>query len=335
MGFVTFGEIMLRLTPSILGVKINSSSTFQVDYAGSESNVATSLAVLGNEVSFITKLPKNQIGDAAISSLRAYGVGTGHIRLGGNRVGTYFIEMGTSIRPSSVIYDRANSSISEIGKDEFDWEQILRGKKWIFLSGITPALSKQCAMETLKAATIAKELGVKVAFDMNYRRSLWKDPSVAREIFDQILEKTDLLFGNAGVINDVYQAGTAGGTEMEKTVNAMDFAAEKFRVNKLAFTVREHLSASINEVSAVFRSGSEQYVSEKLEVSITDRFGTGDAFAAAFLHGKNLDWSPQTIVNFATAAFALKHTILGDRHTSSETEIKSIMEGKTKGYVLR
>jgi 2-dehydro-3-deoxygluconokinase len=335
MSFVTFGEIMLRLTPSNFGVKISSSPSFQVDYAGSESNVASSLAVLGNEVSFITKLPKNQIGDAAISSLRAYGIDTGQIRIGGNRVGTYFIEMGTSIRPSSVIYDRANSSISEIEKGEFDWPQILNDRKWIFLSGITPALSKQCAMETLKAATIAKELGVKVAFDMNYRRSLWDDPSDAREIFDQILEKTDLLFGNAGVINDVYDIRTTGGTELEKTINVLDLAAEKFGVDQLAFTVRKHLSASINEVSAVFMSGSKQYVSGKLDVSITDRFGTGDAFAAAFLHGTNLDWDSQKTIDFATAAFALKHTIIGDRHTSSEAEIKSIMDGNTQGYVLR
>ncbi|MEH6513118.1 sugar kinase [Maribacter arcticus] len=335
MSFITFGETMLRLTPSNSATKIKSSRLFQANYAGSESNVASSLGVLGNEVSHITKFPNNQLGDAAIASLQSYGIDTKHISRGGNRIGTYFIEIGSSIRPSSVVYDRANSAISEIKTNEFDWEEILENKKWLFLSGITPVLSKQCAHETIKAAKVAQQKGVKVCFDMNYRRSLWKDPSDARKIFDQIIEHTDLLFGNEGVLKDVYDLKPTGDTILDKTIEASTVAAEKFGVKQLAFTVREHNSASTNKVSAVLLSNNKHHISDTLDISITDRFGAGDAFAAATLHAINSGWDDKKVIDFATAAFALKHTIQGDQHTSSEKEILSIMEGKTGGHVLR
>lgn len=335
MSFITFGETMLRLTPNNNTSKIKSSRLFQVNYAGSESNVASSLGVLGNEVSHITKFPNNQLGDAAIASLRLYGIDTKHIPRGGNRIGTYFIEIGSSIRPSRVVYDRANSAISEIEPNEFDWEEILENKKWLFLSGITPVLSKQCAHETIKAAKVAQQKGVKVCFDMNYRRSLWKDPADARKIFDQILEHSNLLFGNVDVLKDVYEVAPTGGTLLDKTIEAATVAVEKFGVKQLAFTMREHSSASENMVSAVYLNKNKHHISEAINVSITDRFGTGDAFAAAALHAMNKGWNDKKTIDFATAAFALKHTIQGDQHTSSEKEILSIMAGNTSGHVLR
>ncbi len=335
MSFVTFGETMLRLTPNQNTVKIKSSWLFETNYAGSESNIASSLGILGNEVSHITKFPSNQLGDAAIASLKSYGIDTKSIIRGGNRIGTYFIEMGSSIRPSSVLYDRANSAISEINPNEFDWGKILDNKKWLFLSGITPVLSKQCALETLKAAKVAQQMGVKVSFDMNYRRSLWKDPSDARKIFDQILEHTDLLFGNEGVLKDIYDLKPDGDSLLHRTIEASTAAAKKFGVKKVAFTVREHSSASENIVSAVYLSNNKHHISEPINVSITDRFGTGDAFAAATLHAIHKGWKNKKVVDFATAAFALKHTIQGDQHTSNEKDILSIMEGNTSGHVLR
>ncbi|SER00752.1 2-dehydro-3-deoxygluconokinase [Hyunsoonleella jejuensis] len=335
MSFITFGEIMMRLTPSNYSKKINSSSSFNVDYAGSESNVASSLGVLGNKVSFVTKLPENQLGDAAIRSLRAYGIDTNNILRGGHRIGTYIIELGASIRPSSVIYDRKNSSFSEIENDEFKWENILKDKKWIFLSGITPVLSKQCAEETIKVSEIARKLGVKVAFDMNYRRSLWKDPADARKIFDKILVNTDLLFGNADVLKDVYNMNPTSSSRLDITKETAHMASAKFGIKHIAFTIREHSSASVNKVSGFFLSNSRYYSSKIIEVAITDRFGTGDAFAAAFLHGIIQKWNDKKVIDFATAAFALKHTIQGDQHTSSEKEIISIMKGHISGHVLR
>ncbi|WP_299097361.1 sugar kinase [uncultured Winogradskyella sp.] len=335
MSFITFGEIMLRLTPEKHTTKISSSNTFSVNYAGSESNVASSLGVLGNDVNYVTKLPKNPLGDAAVSSLRSFHINTNKIVRGGDRIGTYFIEQGKSIRPSQVIYDRKDSALSMIKENEFNWEDILEGKKWIFLSGITPVLSSQCAKETIKVAEIAQKMDVKVAFDMNYRRSLWKQPSDARKIFDKILVNTDLLFGNANVLEDVYDILPEGNTRLEKTLNSMKIASEKFKINKIAFTIRDHISASNNKLSGVFLSNSIYNLSETIEVSIADRFGTGDAFAAAVLHGYNKGWNDKKVIDFATSAFALKHTVLGDQHTSKEEEILSIMEGNTSGHVLR
>lgn len=335
MSFITFGETMLRLSPSNTTAKIKSSGLFQVNYAGSESNVASSLGILGNEVGHITKFPNNQLGDAAIASLQSYGIDTKYIKRGGNRIGAYFIEIGSSIRPSSVVYDREYSALSQIEPNEFDWEKIVENKKWLFLTGITPVLSSQCAHETLKAAQIARRKGVKVCFDMNYRRSLWRDAADARKNFDRILEHTDLLFGNEGVLKDVYGLEPSGETVSDKAMEASTMAAEKFGVEQVAFTIREHSSASDNLVSAVFLNNNKHHISEAINVSITDRFGTGDAFAAATLHAINKDWDDAKVVDFATAAFALKHTIQGDQHTSNEKEILSVMEGNISGHVLR
>jgi 2-dehydro-3-deoxygluconokinase len=243
--------------------KINTSGSFGVNYAGSESNVASSLGVLGNDVSYITKLPTNELGDTANSSLRTYGINISNIIRGGYRIGTYFIELGASIRPFRVIYDRKNSSLSEIKKDEFNWEAILRNKKWVFLSGITLVLSKQCAEETIKVSEIAKQLGVKVAFDMNYRRSLWNDILDARKIFDSILENTDLLFGNADVLKDVYNISPSNNNNLDNTIEVANIASERFRINQIAFTVRQHISASNTKVSGLFLSDSEHHITKK------------------------------------------------------------------------
>ncbi len=335
MSFVSFGEIMLRLVPEKGGIKLASANAYQVGFAGSESNVASSLAILGNPSSFVTKLPSNPIGDGAIASLNSFGIDTTGIVRGGERVGTYFIELGSSIRPSQVVYDRKASAISEIGEGEFHWEQILNGKKWLFLSGITPALSDQCARESVKAARMAKKLGVKVAFDMNYRRTLWEDHSTARQRFDQVLEYTDILFGNIGALSDVYDFNSGASSALEQTLEAAEFSASSFGVEHIAFTVREHPSATVNTVYALYRAPSALETSDPIEVVITDRFGAGDAFAAAFLHGMNKEWSVKDTVDFAAAAFALKHTIAGDQHTSSEAEIMAVMNGQTKGHVIR
>lgn len=335
MSFITFGEIMLRLTPSDHSAKIASANSYKAHYAGSESNVACSLAILGNDVQFVSKLPENQLGDGAIQSLRSFGISTKHILRGGNRIGTYYIEIGASIRPSSVIYDRKASAISQIKPGEFDWDTILRNQKWLFISGITPALSDTCAEETIRLVKTAKRLNIKVAFDMNFRRTLWSDVKNARKIFDEILDSTDLLFGNTGVLEDVYDLPIEGENPVDKTLYAVERAREKFGINLLAFTIRDHVSASQNRLSGVVLGNENPILSNSYNVEIQDRFGTGDSFAAAFLHALNQGWNHEKSIGFATAAFALKHTILGDQNTSSEKEISAIYEGKTSGHVLR
>ena len=335
MSFVTFGEIMLRLTPSGHAGKIWDANEFAVSFAGSESNVASSLSFLGNRVKFITKLPQNHLGKSAIRSLNSFGIDTNSIICGGSRMGAYFIETGSSIRPSEVIYDRAGSAISEINAGEFNWIDILNGSSWVFISGITPALSEQCAKETILLASTAKKIGVKVCFDFNFRRALWKNREKARDIFTEILQHTDLLCGNQGAMSDVYGVSFKGDTEAERTAEAMEFTNREFHIGMLAFTLREHESASRNILSAMLKVENDFFYSNAYYVDILDRFGTGDAFAAGLLHALEKKWDYEKSVQFAAAAFALKHTIKGDHHTSSEKEIISIMEGKTLGHVIR
>jgi len=334
MNIATFGELMLQLTPPQSGDKISSSSRLKVDYVGAEANDAASLAILGNEVKYITKLPSNTLGDAAIQSLKKYGISCSGIKRGGDRIGVYYTEMGKSIRPSSVIYDRKGSSVSKIETGEFDWEEILSDVSWVHLSGITPALSESCANEVISIAKIAQQLGVKVCFDLNYRRTLWNNGQSARKIFDQIIDNTNLIFGNIGVMKDVYDISIGEGNSADQSNEVIIKSRELFGDIDLAFTVRDHYSASSNKVGGIIYT-NQVYISKTYDVEITDRFGTGDAFSAGILHALGKGLEPQKLVDFATAAFALKHTIRGDQNTSSEEEIISIMKGDTSGYVKR
>ncbi|HEA21273.1 MAG TPA: sugar kinase [Pricia antarctica] len=335
MAFITFGEIMLRLVPTGHADRLRTTSLFAVDYAGSESNVAVSLACLGNKVEFISKFPDNPIGQAARQSLERFTVSTKKSIEGGSRMGTYFIELGSSIRPSRVVYDRSGSAISAIGEREFDWDNILKEQKWLHVSGITPALSEQCAEECVKAVKTARNMGVKVSFDLNYRRSLWENSEKAKLIFNRILEHTDLVFGNIGVLKDVYGLVFNGNNPTDQTLDALRKARHLFGVNQLAFTIRDHSSASVNRLGGASVSEDEPILSNAYTITITDRFGTGDAFAAGFLHALNQGWHPQKSIDFATAAFALKHTMIGDIHTSTEQEINAIKEGNISGHVIR
>lgn len=335
MSFSTFGEIMLRLVPTGQADRLRTTSLFAVDYAGSESNVAVSLACLGNQVQFISKLPDNPMGQAARQSLERFNVFTENSSIGGDRLGTYFIELGSSIRPSRVVYDRVDSAIAAIGQGEFDWEEILRKQNWLHVSGITPALSKQCAEECVLAVKTAQKLGVKVSFDLNYRRSLWENSEKAKAIFDRILEHTDLVFGNVGVLKDVYGLVFNGKNPTDQTLDALRKARHLFGVKQLVFTIRDHSSASVNQLGGAYIAEDEPILSNAYTITITDRFGTGDAFAAGFLHALNKGWHPQKAIDFATAAFALKHTMIGDIHTSSEQEIIAIVEGNISGHVIR
>lgn len=335
MEFVTFGEIMLRLTPSQKGDKLLLAQEFAVGYAGAESNVAVSLSFLGNKVSFASKVPNNPMGKAALLGLNQFGVSTNNVLLGGHRMGTYFIELGASIRPSRVVYDREGSAISQMEPGELDWDAILQNTKWLHLSGITPALSDQCAKESILAAETAKKYGVKVSFDLNFRRTLWPDGKTARDIFDAIIVNSDVIFGNLGALDDVYDLKFLGKDGMERTERAMLKASDLFGVKNLAFTIREHRSASKNKLQGAALKDGTPFFSRPYEIQVEDRFGTGDAFAAAYLHSLNKGWEVEKAVEFATAAFALKHTINGDLHTSTEEEILSVVDGNLSGHVIR
>lgn len=329
-----FGEVMLRLTPSVNGQKINSANQFNIDYAGAESNVASALARWGNRVSMFTKFPDNGIGDAAVSGLNSHGIDTQQIVRGGERLGTYFIELGSSIRPSRVIYDRKDSALATSEDIDFDWPKLLSGLDWLHLSGITPALSDSCAEHNLLAAKTAKEMGVKVSFDLNYRRSLWDSKKQANGLFTELLQHTDLAFGNSGVMADVFDLESPDCSPFEATQNALTELQQHFNLPAIAFTSRTQLSASQNRLCGFLMIQGQVFQGTTYDIGVVDRFGTGDAFAAGILH--TLDrCKPQTCIDFATAAFALKHTILGDQMTAGVNEVNAVVAGHTEGYVIR
>ncbi|WP_440906668.1 PfkB family carbohydrate kinase (plasmid) [Catenovulum sp. SX2] len=338
MSIVFFGEIMQRLTPALPQQKLVVAKNLAVDFAGAEANVASSLARLGHQSYFATCLPDNPIGDHCIATLKQYGINTDYCLRSGKRIGSYFIELGASIRPSRVVYDRADSAFATLQSGQFDWETILAGKDWLFLGGITPALSSNCASEIVKAARIANAMGVKVAFDINYRRSLWSEEQqqnkVAELIFSQILHYSDLAFANAGAVADVFGKTFDEADAIDQAKLVAAYLINTFNLDT-AVTARIHKSASNNQLAAIYRTQGENYQSNWLDVEILDRLGTGDAFAAGILHGLLSGKSAQQTIDFANAAFALAHTCYGDQHWSDEAEINAVVQGFTSGYVIR
>lgn len=337
MSFVFFGEVMLRLTPSQPHALLVASDSLSIDFAGAEANVAANLSHLGHDCNMVSVFPNNLIGDKAISVLSKYGISTEGCSRDGHRIGTYFIELGYSVRPSKVVYDRVDSSFTALSAASFNWDSILNNASTLFVGGITLALSEQCRLATLEAVKTAKRRGVKVVFDMNFRRSLWDNWQDANRYFSDILEYTDLVFGNAGVMSDVFTfTFNSNDSALESTTASMEMLANQFDVD-IAFTVRQQSDASSNILQAVYKpsSGNKYHVSAEVSVGVLDRLGTGDAFAAGMLHGLAKYSDLQQAIDFANAAFALSHTQYGDQNLCSETDILSIAQGNTSGYVIR
>ncbi|MFY0598143.1 MAG: sugar kinase [Cyclobacteriaceae bacterium] len=332
---VTFGEIMLRLTPSQNHQRLVKTGELILGYAGAESNVAIAMAQWDHDISFVSQLPDNSLGDGAVNLMREFGIHTEHVIREGARIGIYFIENGASIRPSKVLYDRDNSAIQNLKEGAIDWEKVLEGKHWIHLTGITPALSTSCANETIKAAKVAKKLGVKVSFDLNFRRKLWQNRDAAREIFDQILVNTDVLLANEGSLKDVYDMESSKTSGKERCEELMPLAQEKFGVDEVAFTIRKHTSASQNEWGGIIYDGTGFHYSNSFDLQIIDRFGGGDAFAAGLIHGYVKDWDFKKTIDFAVAASALQQTMPGDLCLLSEAEVNTVVDGHISGHVER
>jgi 2-dehydro-3-deoxygluconokinase len=332
---VAFGEIMLRLTPADAYERLVKAPMLRMGYAGAESNVAVSLACLGQEAYFVSVLPANALGQGAVNSLREFGVNTQHVVWCGDRIGTYFIEQGFALRPSEVIYDRAASAISQLKPGEMDWEDIFRGKDWFHLSGITPALSESCAEASLEAIRAAKAAGIKVSFDPNYRSKLWSKEA-ARKTLPVFLPYVDVLLANVGAAHDVF--GISPPTGEDGAGEARAVAEELAKLGKfelIAMTIRDHTSASENNYAALLYDGQHFYRSCTYALQIAERLGGGDAFGAGMIHGCCRGWSPQLTVDFATAASALKHTIPGDLNLVTEAEVMRIVEGDLAGRVQR
>lgn len=336
---VTFGEIMLRLSPP--GYKrFVQANSFDVIYGGGEANVAVSLANYGVPTEFVTKVPEHEIGQCAINSLRQLGVGTQHILRGGERLGIYFLEHGASQRPSKVIYDRAHSSISQVQPGEFNWEEIFKDAGWFHFTGITPALGEGPAKVTLEALQAAKAQGVTVSVDLNYRKKLWT-PEQANKTMSQFMEYVDLVIANEEDAEKVFgiKAGesnvTAGKLSEEGYREVAKQLMDRFGLKKVAITLRESLSASDNNWSALLYNGQEFYRSRIYTIHIVDRVGGGDSFGGGLINGLLSGKGDQDALEFAVAASCLKHTVFGDYNLMSAAEVELLAKGDASGRVQR
>ncbi|MFX1326560.1 MAG: PfkB family carbohydrate kinase [Promethearchaeota archaeon] len=340
---ITFGEIMLRLSPPNFQ-RFNQARSFDVIYGGGEANVAVSLANFGITVDFITRLPKNEIADACIQFLRQYGVNTEKIIRGGSRIGIYFLEMGAAARSSKVIYDRANSAISTAEMNTFNWESIFEGATWFHFTGITPAISQNLADLCLDAVKVAKKKGFTVSCDLNYRSKLWQYGKQPKEIMTEIVKFCDLIIGNEEDVEKVFDIKapdtdiTSGELDPEKYNSVVKEFKNKFpNLKYIAITLRGSISASHNTWSGILYDGKKMYIGPKYNIThIIDRVGGGDSFVGGLIYGfmtyKN---DLQMILNFALAASCLKHSILGDFNLVSVDEVLKLMGGNTSGRVSR
>lgn len=323
---VTFGEIMLRLSPPGQE-RLFQSPQLRTWFGGSEANVAASLAHLGERSDYVTRLPANPIGEAALSALRAEGVGTSGIVRGGHRLGIYFVESGADIRALKVVYDRAGSAFSALDPAEFDWESLLRGADWLHLSGITPALGEGPARAAQQAADAARALQVKVSIDLNYRPALWMDRDPV-PITRALVRGADLVIGNPGAVQAMLDVGPGEGGSADTLRQTAQALVRELEVRGVALTSRKVVSASEHGWSAVLYDPAEDQLlqSRRWQVRVTDRVGGGDSFCAALIHAL-LEGRPHgAALQFATAASALKLTIPGDFNRVTADEVDALLQ---------
>ena len=336
---VTMGEIMLRLSPEG-NKRFVQSESFDVIYGGGEANVAVSCANYGHDAYFVTKLPTHEIGQAAVNSLRRYGVNTQYIARGGDRVGIYYAETGASMRPSKVIYDRAGSSIAEANPEDFDFDAIMEGADWFHWSGITPAISDKAAVLTKLACEAAKRHGVTVSVDLNFRKKLWTSEK-AISIMRPLMEYVDVCIGNEEdtelCLGFKPEADVeAGNTGAEGYKGIFKQMAETFGFKYVISTLRESYSATHNGWKALIYNGKEFYESKHYDINpIIDRIGGGDSFSGGIIHGLLTKANQGEALEFAVAASALKHTINGDFNLVSASEVESLAGGNANGRVQR
>lgn len=336
---VTFGEIMLRLAPEGY-YRFVQAESYGATYGGGEANVAVSLANYGLDAKFVTKLPKHEIGQAGINSLRRFGVDTSDVVRGGDRVGIYFLEKGASQRPSKVIYDRAGSSIATAAKEDFDWDKIFDGVEWFHFTGITPALSDNVAEICMDACKKAKEKGITVSCDLNYRNKLWSKEK-AGEVMGELCKYVDVCIANEEDASDVFGIKAANTDVTKGEVNHEGYKdvakqlADRFGFKKVAITLRTSLSANDNLWAAMLYEGGAYYFSKQYKMHIVDRVGGGDSFGGGLIYASMQGYEPQQTIEFAVAASCLKHSIEGDFNQVSVDEVTKLAGGDGSGRVQR
>lgn len=342
---VTFGEIMLRLAPQGF-LRFSQADNFDVVYGGGESNVAVSLANYGIPVDFVTRLPKNDIGQCAMMEMRKRGVGVDKIVWGGDRLGIYFLETGAVSRGSKVVYDRAHSAMAEIQSGMINWEEVFQGVSWFHWTGITPAISQSSADVCLEAVKVASKMGVTISTDLNYRAKLWKYGGDREAIMTELTSYCDVILGNEedaemhfGIKPDGAAVQTHGhDVKAEAFLSVCKQMMEKFpRAKKVITTLRGSISASHNTWAGVLYDGKEMLQTRQYQITdIVDRVGGGDSFMGGLIYGLlTYQEDDQNALDFAVAASCLKHTIKGDANLVTVDEVQKLMGGDASGRVAR
>ena len=336
---VTFGEIMLRLAPNGY-YRFFQNDQLQATFGGGEANVAVSLANFGLDALFVTKLPTHAIGQAAVNSLRYFGVDTNDIVRGGDRVGIYYLEKGASQRGSVCIYDRAGSAIQKAKKEDFNWDKIFEGAEWFHFTGITPALGENLVEICKDACIAAKKHGVKVSCDLNYRGKLWTREQ-ARAAMSELCKYVDVCISNEEDAKDVFGIEAentdiyGGKLNKEGYKSVAKQLADKFGFEKVAITLRTSISASDNDWAAMLYDGKDYCFSKEYHLRIVDRVGGGDSFGAGLIYSLVSGKNTQEAVEFAVAASALKHSVEGDFNRVSVAEVEKLALGDGSGRVQR
>lgn len=336
---------MLRLAPKN-NLRFSQAAEFNAIYGGGESNVAVSLANYGLPVEFVTRLPKNDIGECALMEMRKRNVGTKHIAFGGDRLGIYFLETGAVSRGSKVVYDRAHSAIAEIEKGMIDWDEVFKDAHWFHWTGITPAISQGAADACLEAVEAASRLGLTISTDLNYRAKLWNYGKEPEEIMTKLVEYCDVILGNEEDAEKHFGIHPEG---LDVTKDGHDVTAEAFlsvckqmmkkfpKAKKVITTLRGSISASHNTWAGVMYDGKNMFKSPTYQIThIVDRVGGGDSFMGGLIYGLNTYKNDdQKALNFAVAASCLKHTIYGDANLVTVPEVEKLLSGDASGRVAR
>jgi len=330
---VTFGEIMLRLSPPGME-RFLQSPQFVASFGGGESNVAVALALLGHPAAYVTALPENPLAAACIAQLRGYGVDTSHIRRTPGRVGIYFLEHGANQRPSTVVYDRADSSMARAKPGDFDWAAIFQDAAWFHLTGITPAIGADAAALALEAARAAQKMGLKVSCDFSYRKNLWRWGKSPAEVMPEIIRCADFLIaGPEDIQSRLGLSAAPSDSPQAVTQHALDSFPN---LKAVLMTQRQSHSASHNSWSACIHNRDEFLVSRRYEIThIVDRVGAGDSFAAAWIYAWLHMGSYSEGLEFAVALSCLKHSIPGDVCRISLEEVKALLQEGGSGRVQR
>ena len=336
---VGLGDMLISLSPNGY-TRFLQADELHISYTGAEANVVVSLSQLGMKTAYLTRVPEHEIGQSAVNALQRYGVDCSDVARGGDRIGVLYLEKGAAQRPSKVIYDRLGSGICEALPEHFDFDHAFRDAGWLHFTGITPALSDRTAALCEVACKKAKEKGMKISCDLNYRKKLWSTEK-ANRVMSELLQYVDVLIANeedADKVLGIRAKNTDVNAGKINSVGYIDVAKqieERFGIHCIATTLRESISASDNRWSAMLYNNGEAYFSRKYEIHIVNRVGGGDSFSAGLIYALCHDFDSQKAIEFATAASCLKHSIEDDFNLVSYGEVVALMEGDGSGRVQR